>query len=233
MNKGRRLVAGAAIACGLVTPSAALADSSPNPAGAPGGFTPGQPTTTVPLPDAVTQCLGQGGFPTPATGTNLALPAPTGALPTTLTGTIPLPAVGAPTTTGTTTTSTIPLTGLGVPAPGGSSPIPGGGGNGTGGLQCGQMIVNNNVYLVTVTITTTTTNAGGPIAAGPVSVTGNTPATAPVAMTPATTHKRTTRRHRSRARKHGAHRRAHPRARVATRALHILLVKKGGGSGTL
>jgi hypothetical protein len=236
------------MACVLVTPAAALADSNPNPAGALNGFTPGGSTTTVPLPDEIAHCLSQSGYPVPSAGTQVGLPATTGALPAGLAGTIPLPAITAPTTTGTiplsgtatpttattTTTSTIPVPGIAAPAATGTNPLPAqGGATSTGGLQCGQMIINNTVYLVTVTLTTTTTTttADGPIAAGPVTVTGNGPAAAPVTTRKQPTHRRA-RRKRAKVRKHSAHRRAAHRAQRGQRALHIVLVKKTRGNGS-
>jgi hypothetical protein len=122
-----------------------------------------------------------------------------------------------------------PLSGAGVPSGTGTNPLSGAGvPSGTGGgLQCGQMIVNNAVYLVlmTVTNTTTTTASNGPMtaAAGPVTVTGNAPAAGPVTTAPVAKGKRS--KHRSARRKHSAHR----RAQRGTRALHIVLVRRSGG----
>src|SRR3954468_1353841 len=119
MTPRRRLAAGAAVAGALVTAPAALADANPNPLN---GATPVGPTTSVPLPDGIAQCLIQNGFPTPLPSTKVALPATAAALPAAFTDTIPLP-------------------GVGVPSPG-ANPLPAdGSANSTGGVQCGQVIV--------------------------------------------------------------------------------------------
>ena len=99
------------------------------------------PGTSIPIPDAVAQWLAQNGLQVAPAGTQAAPPATT------------LPCMPLPSTPTTPTTV-------------GTAPLPQGGATGSGGLQCGQLIVNNNVYIVTVT--TTTTTADGPIAAGPV-----------------------------------------------------------------
>jgi hypothetical protein len=304
MNR-RRFATGAAIAGVLATAPAALASSSPNPGEAPDGTTPAGSVTTIPLPDAIAQCLTQNGLPAPSAGTMIELPAVTGAPPASLAGTIPLPATGVPTTTGaiplpatgtpTTTgalplpgvgvptTTTMPLSGVGVPTtttmplPGvgvpatntststststtgagsgtgsGTSPLPAGGlPTGTAALDCGQLIINNLVYVVLLpltnnitTNTTTTTTANGPMTAanGPVTITDNAPVAAPVTTTdnapaPAPTtpvvpgkgkHKATHRRHRrkrSTTRRHSTHN----RAGRGTRALQIVLYRKSRG----
>jgi hypothetical protein len=233
MNKGRRLVAGAAAACALVTPAAALADTTPAPAGAPDGAGAGGPSTTIPLPDAITACLLRNGFPALPPGTQFAVPTVPGAPPTSLTGTIPLPTLGVPGGT-TTTTSAIPL----------PTSLPGGGATTSGGDQCGQIIFNNTVYLVTVTVTTTTTSANGPIAAGPVNVTGSAPAAAPVttgttpaaAPSPVATRRHATHRRsgqlQSTTRKRSSRRRAQPATAQGSRALHVVLVRKARGSAS-
>ena len=224
MNKGTRLVAGAAAACVLATPTAALADAAPNPTAVPPGFNPGDPVTSLPLPDGVAQCLMRSGLPIPSSGTDVALPTPAGAPPISFSGTLPLPAAGTPTgTSPAPAAGTIPLPVVGGGTDG-SLPVPGGNAAGSGALQCGQMIVNNTVYwvIVTPTTTTTTTTANGPIAAGPVAVTAPpAPAAAPVstpapATAPATKHR--SRRYRSGVRKH--------RVTHKTRALHVALVKR-------
>jgi hypothetical protein len=280
MNHRRRLAAGAAIAGVLVTPPAALAGVSPNPAEASDGSAPVGPVTTVPLPDAVAQCLTRNGLPVlSATTTTVDLPAMAGAPPAGFTGTIPLSGTGVPTTGGT-----IPLSGVGAPATAtgtnplptgdlpatatgtnplpvgdlpatatGTNPLPAGGGpSSTGALECGQLIINNLIYVVLVpltnnitTNTTTTTTANGPMTAanGPVTITDNAPAAAPVTTTdnapapvPVTptpvrvaTGKgkqkdkpRRHRRKRSTVRKHAANNRA-------GRAVHIVLVRKSPG----
>ena len=230
MNKGRRLVAGAATACALLAPTAAVADSSPGPAQAPGVPNPGDPTTTVPLPDGLAQCLISHGFPIPSAGAEIAVPTPPP--PTNLSGTISLPAAGTPVSIGT-----IPLTAIdGVTA--GSNPLPEGAV--TGALQCGQMIVNNTVYWVivtpTTTTTTTTTTADGPIAAGPVSVApAPAPAPAPVAN-PAPIRGQATprrpRKHHSKVRKHSMRHKAHRVARRGKPVLRIALVRTGRGAAS-
>jgi hypothetical protein len=258
MNRKRRFAAGAAIAGVLVTPPAALAAVSPNPAEASDGSTPAGPVTTVPLPDAVAECLSQYGFPNLSAGTTFELPAMAGAPPASLAGTIPLSGTGDPTTSGTIPLSgsgTIPLSGVGAPTTAtGTNPVPtGGGATSTGAVPCGQLFINNLVYVVLVgptTNTTTTTTANGPMTAadGPVTVTDNAPAAAPVTATdnapapaPATTtpvvatgkgkQKATHRRHRrnrSTARKHSTHN----RARRGKLALHVVLFRKSRGDGS-
>jgi hypothetical protein len=225
MNKGRRLVAGAAAACALVTPAAALADSNPAPTGPPGGVAPADPTNTATLPDGLADCLTRNGFPVPPAGTQLPVPATPGAPPTSFTGTIPLPG------------GTIPLPGLGAPPATGTTPLSGGAAS-TAGEQCGQIIINNTIYLVTVTLTTTTTSANGPIAAGPVTLTsgpaaplgtGTTPGTTPAATRTHATHRPAARLH-STAWNRSIRRKA-PRATAqGSRALRVVLVRTGRGS---
>jgi hypothetical protein len=226
MNQSRRFVAGAAIAGALAAPPAASAGST------------SPPDTTLPLPDGVAQCLIQNGFPIPSATPKLDLPPATGALPPGLTGAIPLP-----TGTGTSSTSTIPLTSLGLPnATGTATPLPTGGGATSGGaVQCGQVIINNTIYmiLVTVTVTTTTTTANGPQVAanGPVNVTGNAPAAAPVTTTtpvvaPKKPKRRRTRRKRSTTRKHSTQRRARARRSNGNLTLHVTLLKKSPRAGS-
>jgi hypothetical protein len=218
------------------------------------------------LPAAVAQCLTQYGFPDLSPGTTVALPAITGAPPTSFAGTIPLSATGLPTGSGTiplsgvgvpTTSSTTPLSGTGVPTTSGTIPLPGVGvpPTTTGAVPCGQLLINNLVYVVLVgptTNTTTTTTANGPMTAadGPVTITDNAPAAAPVTTTdnapapaPVTTptpaatgtgkqkpqHRRH-RRKRSTGRKHSTQ--THIRAAQAKRALRIVLVKKSPGAGS-
>ena len=250
MNKGGRLLAGAAAACALVTPSAALADSSPNPS-APDGVSPGGPPTTLPLPEDVARCLIEAGFPIPSSGSQLALPTTTGALPSSLSGTLPV--AGAPPLTGTSTTATpvsgtgtIPLPGTGgaagtIPVPGldGSTPLPGGATSSYPGVQCGQIIINSTIYMVfvpvTTTTTTTTTTADGPIAAGPVTTTapapaaGSTPAT-PVAPAERAKQRRSRRRH-SRDRNQSKRHQAQRKAGRGKQAVHIVLVRKERATG--
>jgi hypothetical protein len=279
MIQRRCLAAGAAIAGVLVTPGAALAGSSPNPAEPSTGSTPAGPVTTVPLPDAIAQCLSQYGFPNLSGGTTFDLPATAGTPPTSFAGTIPLSDTVVPTTSGTiplsgvgvpattpsipppaagppTTTGTIPPPAAGVPTTAtGTNPLPTGGGAGSiGAVPCGQLFINNLVYVVLVgptTNTTTTTTANGPMTAanGPVTITDNAPvaapvtttdnsaaaAPAPVTPTPVATGKgkqtatpRRHRRKRSTGRKHSTHN----RVRRSERTLHIFLVRKSPGDGS-
>jgi hypothetical protein len=236
MNPRRRLAAGAAIAGALVTPAAALAASTPTPAGSPNEPTPAWPVTSVPLPEGLAQCLIQNGLPATLAGTKVDLPGIAGAPPTSLAGTLPLPGVHVP-----TVSDAVPLSAAGVPpTDSGTNPLPtGGGATSTGGDQCGQIIINNTAYivLVTVTTTTTTTNANGPMTAANGPVTNDLgPAPAPVTptATPApaapvpTARPRHRRKHRSPVRKHSAHTRARP----GTRALRILLFRRGRGDGS-
>jgi hypothetical protein len=273
MNQRSRFAVGAAIAGVLVAPPAALG-SSPNPAGEPNGSTPTWPVTTVPLPEEVAQCLEQSGLPDLSADTKVDLPAPVSAPPASLAGTIPLPGTGVPTTSGTnplseigvptptgtiplseigvpTPTGTIPLSGVGVPTTAtGTSPLPTDGGAISSGVQCGQVIINNTIYMVlvplTATTTTTTTTANGPMtvangpvtitdnapAAAPVTTTDNAPAAAPVTTTPVATGRkkprakaRCPRRKRSTAHKHSTCTRA-------KRALRVVLVRKSPGGGS-
>jgi hypothetical protein len=187
--------------------------------------------TTVPLPDGVAQCLIQNGWPVPSTDTKVDLPAMTGAPPASFAGSLPLSGMGIPTASGT-----IPLSALGVPSTAtGLNPVPtDGGATSTGGMQCGQVILNKTIYLVfitpTTTTTTTTTTANGPMTAanGPVTI-NNTPAVAPVTTaapsptTPAATghprRKRSTVQKQHSTRKHSTHNR-------------IFLFRKSPGDGS-
>jgi hypothetical protein len=121
----------------------------------------------------------------------------------------------------------VPSIATGLPAPADS------GATSTGGVQCGQVILNKTIYLVfvTPTTTTTTTTADGPISAGPVT-TQNVPAAAPMTTTPVATgqpRKRSTPRKHS-TRRHSAHNRT--RAWRGKRALHIFLFRKSAGDGS-
>jgi hypothetical protein len=119
----------------------------------------GEATLPLPTPDAITQCLAKAGFPplpagailVPASAGAPALPA-TGVPPTTG---VPAPAVPAlpiaPAAPTAPPTAATPPT---APAP---APDAG------AALQCGQMIINNTVYMMVVTVTTTTTTVDGPI----------------------------------------------------------------------
>jgi hypothetical protein len=177
----------------------------------------GDPTTPGPTAADITHCLVQNGLPPLGPGSVLlpaASPTPAGALPS---GTLPsagLPSSTLPSGTlpsGTLPTATLPAATLpagtlpsgALPAgtlpagtlpagtlpagalPAGTTPV-GGGAAGTG-LQCGETIINNAVYLVTLTVTTTTTSVDAPItaAAGSISTTSNVPGAAPAAAAPA------------------------------------------------
>jgi hypothetical protein len=152
-----------------------------------------------------------------------------------------------------TSTDTSQLPGAGLPGTPTTDPVPtGGGATSTGGIQCGQFIINNTMYVVLValtnTTTTTTTTANGPMtaASGPVTIGETAPAAAPVTtttnnppaavpapapVTPVATAKekpkqkpkrRRHRRKRSSVRKHSTHN----RGRQGKPALHIVLVRK-------
>jgi hypothetical protein len=253
MNKGTRLVAGAAAACALVTAPAAFADTGPTQTGPLNGIDGGEPLTSVSLPNDVAQCLIDNGFPIPSSssgsGSQLTLPTTSGALPANLTGTLPLAGAQPGTNTGSTsssTTTTVPLSGTGtlplpttdgatgtVPLPGvgGSNPQPDGGAQSSyPGVQCGQIILNNNFYtvLVTVTTTTTTTTADGPIAAGPVSTTSPAapaPVAAPKPAAPAKQKQRRSQRQQSHRRKSSKRREGQRNGARGKRAAHIVLVR--------
>jgi hypothetical protein len=162
----------------------------------------GDPTTPGPTAADITRCLVQNGLPPLGPGSVLVpatAPTPAGALPAAGLPSSTLPSSTLPSSTLPTSTlpsSTLPpatLPAAALPSgtlpagtlPGGTTPL--GGAAGGAGLQCGEMIINNAVYLVTLTVTTTTTSVDAPItaAAGSISTTSNVPGAAPAAAAPA------------------------------------------------
>jgi hypothetical protein len=213
--------AAGAVLTGLLAagmPSAAVAGDTPPSPGA---------DAIAQSADAISRCLTANGYPplptspvlTPAAG------AAPGALPA-----ITLPAAATP----TTPTATPGV--LAVPAAATTTALPGVPGVALpAALQCGQVVINNNLYLVTVTTTTTTTNVDAPItaAAGSISTTSNpaTPAAPPATSAigrPLHVRGSTSARHRRPARARPAVRvRLSGRTAYAKRVVRFRLVRQG------
>jgi hypothetical protein len=149
--------AAGAVLTGLLAagiPSTAAADGTPHPPTA---------DAIAQSADAISKCLTDNGYP-PLPASSVLTPVPagqSGSLPA-----ITIPGVGGVTTpaggAGTTTTvATTPA--AGTTSGGGAVPAV----DPAGALQCGRVIVNNNLYLVTVTTTTTTTDIQVPPAVAP------------------------------------------------------------------
>jgi hypothetical protein len=127
------------------------------------------PTLPVPAANAITQCLVQNGFgPLPAVPVSLPGAAtPVWSVPASPTGTAGGSWRAQPTADTTPGAGTTPDAGTA------------GGANGGAGLQCGGLIINTTLYIVTVTVTTTTTTVTAPINAAAGSITTTTTAPAP------------------------------------------------------
>lgn len=205
--------------------------------------TAGAATTPSPTADAMTQtadavskCLTDHGYPALPTSSALApaLSGPSGSLPA-----ITLPTAGAttlPTAAGTTlptaagtslpTAAGTTLPTAGTTSGGGAAPAV------SGALQCGQLIINNNLYLVTVTTTTTTTTVDAPItsAAGSISTTTSTPAS-PAEAPPAATFPAAVPAISAIGRPLGIHRSTRAGHKRGARARHVVRVRLSGRPG--
>jgi hypothetical protein len=190
-------------------PSTAAADGTPHPPTA---------DAIAQSADAISKCLTDNGYP-PLPASSIPAPAPagpSGSLPA-----ITIPAVGSVTVPAgaagtTTTTATTPAAGTtsGGGAVGAVDPA--------GALQCGRVIINNNLYLVTVTTTTTTTDVQVPPAVAPPT------ATAPAIGRPLNVRGGASPRHKRAARSRPAVRvRLSGRTGHATRVARVRRVRKG------
>lgn len=233
MKQKTRRCAQAAVA-GIIAaaPQAAIADPSPGPG-----------STTVPLPASVVQCLVQAGYQISGPTTVSVPPAGTSTPTTPSSPTDPGTTVTPPPTTGTGTPTpppptTPPLTtGTGTappPPPATGNATPSSGASSTAGVQCGQIIVNNTVYIIVLTVTTTTTVANGPQTAanGPVTINSGS-STETVSRTGGKTGRRRTSSKSPRSRKKSIHRKpaAVRKHRLRHRArkpiAHVALVAEG------